>query len=201
MGTHARVFPVFESLPICRTITATAVSAVAFLFNAYSVAQNYPPYGPDIPKAHFDHAKRLHLTPPPPKLICPVLSPNCDDTRTAQSEWNTELLGSDSLDGRSTYQPLVVRQGDRYIAYMAHHAGCAINRLNLANEVNGTSIIDVTDPQHPIYLHHIVGFPADCAGSLEAAVATIAARDYRKAISTLGEQIAKAEASHAHLSS
>jgi hypothetical protein len=39
------------------------------------------------------------------------------------------------------------------------------------------------------------------AGSLEASVATIAARDYRKAISTLEEQIAKAEASHAHLSS
>ena len=39
------------------------------------------------------------------------------------------------------------------------------------------------------------------AGSLEAAVATIAARDYRKAISTLTEQIAKAEAGHAHLSS
>jgi hypothetical protein len=38
------------------------------------------------------------------------------------------------------------------------------------------------------------------AGSIEAAVATIAARDYRKAISTLEEQIAKAEANHAHLS-
>jgi hypothetical protein len=38
------------------------------------------------------------------------------------------------------------------------------------------------------------------AGSLEAAVATIAARDYRKAISTLEEQIAKAEASRADLS-
>jgi hypothetical protein len=35
------------------------------------------------------------------------------------------------------------------------------------------------------------------AGSLEAAVATIAARDYRKAISTLEEQIAKAETAHA----
>ena len=40
----------------------------------------------------------------------------------------------------------------------------------------------------------------DQAGSLEAAVATIAARDYRKAVSTLEEQIAKAEASHADLS-
>jgi ERF superfamily len=39
------------------------------------------------------------------------------------------------------------------------------------------------------------------AGSLEAAVATIAARDYRKAITTLEEQIVKAEAGHANLSS
>jgi ERF superfamily protein len=39
------------------------------------------------------------------------------------------------------------------------------------------------------------------AGSLEAAVATIAARDYRKAITTLEEQIVKAEAGRADLSS
>jgi ERF superfamily protein len=38
------------------------------------------------------------------------------------------------------------------------------------------------------------------AGSLSAAVATIAARDYRKAISTLEEQVGKAEVSHANLS-
>jgi len=36
------------------------------------------------------------------------------------------------------------------------------------------------------------------AGSLEAAVATIAARDYRKAISTLEQHIAKVEANRAH---
>jgi hypothetical protein len=39
------------------------------------------------------------------------------------------------------------------------------------------------------------------AGSLKAAVATIAARDYRKAISTLEQQIAKAEAGRADLPS
>jgi len=39
------------------------------------------------------------------------------------------------------------------------------------------------------------------AGSLEAAVATIATRDYRKAITTLKEQIVKVEAGHASLSS
>jgi hypothetical protein len=41
----------------------------------------------------------------------------------------------------------------------------------------------------------------DEAGSLKAAVATIAAGDYRKAISTLEEQIAKAEAGRADLPS
>src|SRR5215472_204260 len=169
MGAHSRRHHAFDSLPIHWAITAVAVLAVVFLFRANAVAQDYPPYGPNLPTAHFDHAHRAHLIPPRPKLKCPVLSPSCDDVRTAQSEWNTELLGYDSLDGRSTYQPLVVRQGDRYIAYMAHHAGCAINRLNGQTEVNGTSIIDVTDPSHPIYLHHIVGFPADCNGSLDAA--------------------------------
>ena len=169
MTAHSRLCQAFESRPIQQAVTAIAVCAVPFLFGTYAVAQDYPPYGPNIPMAHFDHGNRGHAIPPPPKLKCPVLSPSCDDVRTAQSEWNTELLGSDSLDGRSTYQPLVVRQGDRHIAYMAHHAGCAINRLNGQTEVNGTSIIDVTDPQHPIYLHHIVGFPADCAGSLDAA--------------------------------
>jgi ERF superfamily len=50
------------------------------------------------------------------------------------------------------------------------------------------------------FLKYMKAQSAAEAGSLEAAVATIAARDYRKAISTLEEQIAKAEASHANLS-
>ena len=160
------------SLPIYLTITTISVCASVFLLGAYALAQNYPPYGPNIPQAHFDHGNRPHVTPPSPKLMCPVLSSSCQDTRTAQSEWNTQLLGYDSLDGRSTYQPLVVHQGDRYIAYMAHHAGCAISRLNLKNEVNGTSLLDVTDPQHPIYLSHIPNSLSDgatCTGSLDAA--------------------------------
>jgi hypothetical protein len=51
------------------------------------------------------------------------------------------------------------------------------------------------------FLKYMKAQSVEEAGSLEAAVATIAARDYRKAISTLEEQIAKTEASHAHLSS
>ena len=52
----------------------------------------------------------------------------------------------------------------------------------------------------PKFLKYMKARSVEEAGSLEAAVATIAVRDYRKAISTLEEQIAKAEASHAHLS-
>jgi hypothetical protein len=50
------------------------------------------------------------------------------------------------------------------------------------------------------FLKYMKAQSAAEAGSLEAAVATIAVRDYRKAVSTLEEQIAKAEASHANLS-
>jgi hypothetical protein len=52
----------------------------------------------------------------------------------------------------------------------------------------------------PKFLKYIKAQSVDEAGSLEAAVATIAARDYRKAVTTLDEQIAKTEAGHAHLS-
>src|SRR5205085_12182048 len=53
----------------------------------------------------------------------------------------------------------------------------------------------------PKFLKYVKARSVEEAGSLEAAVETIAARDYRKAVSTLEEQIAKAEASHADLSS
>ena len=53
----------------------------------------------------------------------------------------------------------------------------------------------------PRFLKYMKAQSIEKAGSLEAAVATIAARDYRKALSTLEEHIGKAEASHANLSS
>jgi ERF superfamily len=52
----------------------------------------------------------------------------------------------------------------------------------------------------PKFLKYMKIRSVEEAGSLEAAVATIAARDYRKAVSTLEEQIAKAKAGHADLS-
>jgi hypothetical protein len=52
----------------------------------------------------------------------------------------------------------------------------------------------------PKFLKYMKAPSIEEAGSLKAAVATIAARDYRKAISTLEQQIAKKVPSHADLS-
>ena len=71
------------------------------------------------------------------------------------------------------------------------------------DELQTKTIVDLIKKAKvgPKFLKYMKAQSVAEAGSLEAAVATIAARDYRKAISTLEEQIAKAEASHAHLSS
>jgi hypothetical protein len=42
---------------------------------------------------------------------------------------NMELIGSNDLQGRSAYQPVIHKQGSRWIAYIGHHGGMAINPL------------------------------------------------------------------------
>lgn len=68
-----------------------------------------------------------------------------------------DLVGHNDLQARSAYQPMVHEQNGRWIAYVGHHGGAQVNPLNGAKEANGTSIIDVTDPKAPKYLHHIPG--------------------------------------------
>src|SRR6267143_6995911 len=80
-------------------------------------------------------------------------------TKTKAESRNMELVGSHDLQARSAYQPLVHRQGNRWIAYIGHHGGKNVNPLTGANEDNGTSIIDVTDPRQPKMLAHIPGEP------------------------------------------
>jgi hypothetical protein len=72
---------------------------------------------------------------------------------------NMELVGADALQARSAYQPLVHKQGERWIAYIGHHGGRSTNPLTGAVEDNGTSILDVTDPRNPKPLFHIPGAP------------------------------------------
>lgn len=120
------------------------------------MAQANPPNGPTIPTAALTEGgagATRQESPPPPR--------GWDE----QSEWNMELIGFNDLQGRSTYQPIIINQNGREIAYLGHHAGTALNPLTGNVEPNGTSIIDVTDPRHPKYLFHIPG----PAGSIDAA--------------------------------
>jgi hypothetical protein len=70
---------------------------------------------------------------------------------------NMELVGYNDLQGRSGYQPVVHRQGQRWIAYIGHHAGSQLNPVTGKQENNGTSIVEVSDPRHPRYIAHIPG--------------------------------------------
>src|SRR2546427_3519584 len=70
---------------------------------------------------------------------------------------NMEMVGYDDLQGRSAYQPVIQKQGARWIAYIGQHGGVALNPLTGKQEPNGTSIVDVTNPKQPKYLAHIPG--------------------------------------------
>ena len=89
-----------------------------------------------------------------------MLIPSASAQKTPAAEKsNMELVGYHDLQGRSAYQPLVHKQGDRWIAYIGHHGGTSLNPLTGKQEDNGTSILDVTNPKQPKYLAHIPGEP------------------------------------------
>jgi hypothetical protein len=75
---------------------------------------------------------------------------------------NMRLLGYNDLQARAAYSSVIHKQGGRYIAYIGHHGGSndipkPVNKVTGQAEFNGTSILDVTDPAHPVYLKHIPG--------------------------------------------
>jgi hypothetical protein len=88
----------------------------------------------------------------------------------AAEQRDMQLLGHHDLQGRSAYQPVIVNQGGRWIAYVGHHGGQRPNPLTGRVEDNGTSILEVTDPRNPEYLAHIPGAP----GAAEAGGAQMA---------------------------
>jgi len=84
----------------------------------FLMAQSYPPNGPDIPVVRFTGSNRGNIEVAP--------APRGWDE---QSEWNMELVGYSDLQGRSAYQPLIIHQDRREVAYIGHHAGTALNPL------------------------------------------------------------------------
>ena len=74
----------------------------------------------------------------------------------AQSK-NMRLVGFNDLQGRSSYQPIIHLQHERWIAYVGTHWGTRFNSLTGVREGNGTLIVDVTDPRNPTTLFHIPG--------------------------------------------
>src|SRR4249920_2838701 len=86
-------------------------------------------------------------------------SPKVGDPPEAK---DMRLVGMDPLQARSAYQPIIHKQGGRYIAYIGHHGGTQavakpVNPMTGQAEFNGTSVIDVTDAAKPKYLKHIPG--------------------------------------------
>jgi hypothetical protein len=75
------------------------------------------------------------------------------------------LVGHDELQGRSAYQPIVHRYGDRHILFVGHHAGEASNPATGQIEQNGLSILDVTDPAAPVYLAHVPPTGTEASGT------------------------------------
>jgi hypothetical protein len=90
-------------------------------------------------------------------LLLAVLLACAPVPAAAEEQRNMRLVGRDDLQARSAYQPVVHQQGARWIAYIGHHGGKRMNPLTGQVELNGTSIVDVTDPKRPRYLHHIPG--------------------------------------------
>jgi len=72
---------------------------------------------------------------------------------------NMRLVGYNDVQARSIYRGHIQEQNGRFIAYIGHHGGSAFNPLTGVVEPNGVSIVDVTDPTNPVYLHHLLPTP------------------------------------------
>jgi hypothetical protein len=94
-----------------------------------------------------------------PYALAAVMALTCGaGTAVAQNEEeadNMRLVGHDDLQARSAYQPVIHQQDRQWIAYVGHHNGEMVNPLTGVMERNGTSIVDVTNPRQPRYLHHL----------------------------------------------
>ena len=97
-----------------------------------------------------------------------VALPAAAQSGGAAESKNMELAGYSDLQGRPAYQPVIHKQGQRWVAYVGLHEGAEVNPLNGKKEGNGTMVVDVTDPHKPVNLAHIPGDRLDPARDTDA---------------------------------
>jgi hypothetical protein len=146
---------------LARLASLVGGASLLFMLIGRAAGQAYPPYGPDIPVIKNTEARSgAYFQDRQPE---PAPNP-----WNQESIWNMKVEGYNDNQARPIYQPLIVNQNGREILYLGNLAGTAVNPMTGVSESNGTSIVDVTDVNHPKFLHHIPG-PAPIAGSYSAA--------------------------------
>lgn len=73
-----------------------------------------------------------------------------------ESIWNMKVVGFNDNQGRpSSDDGWIETQNGRYIVYMTSSGGNMLNPLTGQVDNSGTSLIDATDPRHPVYLANV----------------------------------------------
>lgn len=86
----------------------------------------------------------------------PDLHPPAPNGFDQESIWNMEVLGFNDNQGRpSSDDGWIENQNGRYILYVTDSGGSHFNPLTGQTEMDGTSLIDVTNPRHPVFVSHI----------------------------------------------
>jgi hypothetical protein len=136
-------------------------SGLVFGLSGPASAQGYVPDGPNVPTITLNESQEGAAGLPP----LPVPRPN---GWNEESIWNMEVVGFNDNQGRpSSDDGWIENQNGQYILYMTDSGGSAYNPLTKQVEQNGTSLIDVTNPYHPVFLHHI---PSTTGSSTHVAV-------------------------------
>lgn len=130
---------VFYSIPILAT----------FAFSQTVLAQRFLPDGPDVPVVTLNEGQSGAAGLPPLE----VPPPHGFDQ---ESIWNMNVVGFNDNQGRpSSDDGWIENQNGRYILYVTDSGGSHFNPLTQKVEMDGTSLIDVTDPSHPVFVSHI----------------------------------------------
>ena len=136
-------------------------SGVVLGLSGVASAQGYLPDGPNVPVI------TLNEGPEGVAGLAPLRAPPPNDWNQ-QSIWNMEVVGFNDNQGRpSSDDGWIENENGRYILYMTDSGGSAFNPLTGQVEPNGTSLIDVTNPYHPVFVYHI---PSTTGSSSHVAV-------------------------------